>query len=183
MPGEREEEPKKGFKVVDRRRFDESGDERTGPDVAPKEAPTPPRPVEAAKPQVTAPAPQAAQAAPQPEAKKPPAAPEDPGAISFSVFLQSMAQQALMQLGLIPWPHGQRELALEQARDTIDVLSLLRSKTKGNLTAEEDGLFETIVYELRMSYLEVNNAIARQAAQGAPGIRGPGGPGGAPGRR
>jgi hypothetical protein len=169
---EREEEPKKGFKVVDRRRFDEAGDERTGPDVGPKEAPT----------QMKIEAPPKPQAAPPPAAKeeakkKEPEPPADPNAISFSVFLQSMAQQTLMQLGLIPWPHGQRELALEQARDSIDVLSLLRTKTKGNLTAEEDSLFETVLYELRMSYLEVNNAIARQAAQASGlGPRGPGAP-------
>lgn len=178
MP-DRDEEPKKGFKVVDRRRFDEEGEERTGPDVAPKEAPAPAKPIEAAAPKPPEPK------KPEPSAaqKQPPAPPEDPNAISFSVFLQSMAQQTLMQMGLIPWPHGQRELALEQARDSIDVLSLLRTKTKGNLTAEEDSLFETVLYELRMSYLEVNNAIARQAAQASGlGGRGPGGAPGAPRR-
>ena len=66
-----------------------------------------------------------------------------------------------MQLGLIPWPHGQRELQLEQARDTIDIVQLLKTKTTGNLTPEETQLMDTVVYELKMSWVEVQQAISR----------------------
>src|SRR5205085_7845874 len=86
---------------------------------------------------------------------------EAPNGLTFSIFIQSLAQQALMQLGLIPWPHGQRELHLEQARDTIDILQLLKLKTKGNLNAEENQLMDTVLYELKMSWVEVQQAIAR----------------------
>ena len=85
------------------------------------------------------------------------------------MFLQSLAQQGLMQMGLIPWPHGQRELALEQARDTVDILEMLKAKTRGNLTAEEQQLMDTVVYELKMSFVEVQQAIARSRAGIKPG--------------
>ncbi|MBI1949334.1 MAG: DUF1844 domain-containing protein [Deltaproteobacteria bacterium] len=164
---------KKSFKVVDRRRFTEEGDERSGPDVAP---PVPPR-KDPPMPQPAAPPPQAAKApAPgaKPEAQKaagaPPeqkkAAPEAAGALSFSLFVQSLAQQCLMQLGLMPWPHGQREMHLEQARDTVDILAMLKSKTVGNLSAEEQQLIDAALYELKMSWVEVQQAIAR--SKGAP---------------
>lgn len=189
MP-EQESEPKKGFKVVDRRRFTEEGDARTGPDVAPD---TPRR----ADPSAGTPAPasSAAPVGPEPttdphagspaagSAGAPQGAPQGatqgapkPGppeevtqsGLTFSIFLQSLAQQALMQLGLIPWPHGQRELHMEQARDTIDIVTLLKSKTKGNLNAEEQKLMDAVVYELRMSYVEVQTAIARSKGAQAP---------------
>lgn len=172
------EEPKKSFKVVDRRRFHEDGTAREGPDVQPDrprvDPPAPAAPPKAAasasaSAAAAAPAPQQAAspvgapaAAAQADANgKKPAPEEAPNGLSFSIFLQSLAQQALMQLGLIPWPHGQRELHLEQARDTIDILQLLKLKTKGNLTAEENQLMDTVVYELKMSWVEVQQAIAR----------------------
>lgn len=170
-------EPKKGFKIVDRRRFNDDGTAREGPDVAPEAAR--PEPVKAQPPPAAKPAP-AAQPAPavqaeapkaeakQAEAAKKPSPEEAPGGLTFSIFIQSLAQQALMQLGLIPWPHGQRELHLEQARDTIDILQLLKAKTKGNLNAEETQLMDMIVSELKMSWVEVQQAIARSKGAGMP---------------
>jgi len=161
------EEKKVAFKVVDRRRFTDEGDQRTGPDV-PTGDPVrkDPPPVVAAP----APAPAAGAAPTAPGAPAPaPADTGPPGALNLSMFLQSLAQQGLMQMGLIPWPHGQRELALEQARDTVDILEMLKAKTKGNLTAEEQQLMDTVVYELKMSFVEVQQAIARSRAGIKPG--------------
>jgi hypothetical protein len=180
------EEQKKSFKVVDRRRFHEDGTAREGPDVQPdRPRVDPPAAAPAPAAKAAAPAPAAAPAAQQAEAPAPDAAgaagaagakkptPEEaPNGLSFSIFLQSLAQQALMQLGLIPWPHGQRELHLDQARDTIDILQLLKVKTKGNLSPEENQLMDTIVYELKMSWVEVQQAIAR--SKGAQMPRPPG---------
>jgi hypothetical protein len=161
-------EKKSAFKVVDRRRFTDDGDERTGPDVAPdvpvrhdvQKAPPPGAPAPSPAAQKAAP-PAAAPAPSAPGAAAPAADEALPPGLSFAVFLQSLAQQALMQLGLIPWPHGQRELALDQARDTIDVLTLLKVKTKGNLNAEEQGLMDNILHELKLSFVEVQQAIQR----------------------
>ena len=178
------EEKKSSFKVVDRRRFTDDGDERAGPDV-PREDPVRHDPkVEVKKP---APGPAAAaapngngngsganaEAPAKPIPEGPKLAPQ-PNALTFSMFLQSLAQQALMQMGLIPWPHGQRELALDQARDTIDIVELLKAKTKGNLDAQEQQLMDTIVYELKMSFVEVQQAIAR--SRGAQMPKPPGAP-------
>ena len=58
----------------------------------------------------------------------------------------------------------QRELALDQARDTVDILELLKTKTEGNLDEEEQQLMDAIVGELKMSFVEVQQAIARSRA-------------------
>jgi hypothetical protein len=166
-----EGEKKPSFKVVDRRRFTDDGDERTGPDVA-KEPPARavPPPAAPVAPAAAAPAAPSTPAA-KPDAAPRPKAPPTASGLTFSMFLQSLAQQALMLMGLIPGPHGQRELALDQARETIDILELLKAKTEGNLDAEEKQLIDTIVYELKLSFVEVQQAIARSRGKpGAPGM-------------
>ena len=75
---------------------------------------------------------------------------------------------SLMQLGLMPWPHGQREMHLEQARDTVDILAMLKAKTVGNLSAEEQQLIDAALYELKMSWVEVQQAIARSKGAARP---------------
>ena len=177
MTDERKEEKEKksSFKVVDRRRFTDDGDERSGPDVPTDDRVRvdPKVDVKAAAGGPVAPPakPNGGAPAEQPAGKPAPAPPGD--GLNFSMFLQSLAQQALMQMGLIPWPHGQRELALEQARDTIDIVELLKQKTAGNLTAEEQQLMDTVVYELKVSFVEVQQAIARSRA----GVKAPPPPG------
>lgn len=150
------EEKKSAFKVVDRRRFTDDGDQRVGPDVPttdPVRVEPAPKPAPAAATSSTAPG------EPSPEAEV-----KTASGLTFSMFIQSLAQQGLMQMGLIPWPHGQRELALEQARDTIDILELLKAKTKGNLGVEEQKLMDGVVHELKLSFVEVQQAIARSRA-------------------
>lgn len=178
------EEKKSSFKVVDRRRFTDGGDERSGPDV-PKDdrVRVDPKVDVKAKPEAPrAPAPASTSAegpavAPPHEApKNEPKLPPQANALTFSMFLQSLAQQALMQMGLIPWPHGQRELALDQARDTIDIVELLKAKSKGNLDAQEQQLMDTVVYELKMSFVEVQQAIARSRGAQQQMPRPPGAP-------
>lgn len=74
--------------------------------------------------------------------------------ITFSSFIISLATQVLMQLGEIKPPD---EMAIpvdrEGARHTIDILSMLQQKTRGNASAEEAKLMEEILHNLRMSYL------------------------------
>jgi hypothetical protein len=74
---------------------------------------------------------------------------------NFSIFIHSMAQQALMGLGLAPWPDsGSVEARLDVAREMIEILAMLQEKTKGNLTPDEERLVTTLIYELRMVYVE-----------------------------
>ena len=178
------EEKKSSFKVVDRRRFTDDGDQREGPDVPTedpvrKDPPPAPAPSMAAPPTTSPMAPAGGPSAP-PADNDSVAAPgpehKTASGLTFSMFIQSLAQQGLMQMGLIPWPHGQRELALDQARDTVEILELLKEKSKNNLNAEEKQLMDTIVYELKMSFVEVQQAIARSRA----GAAMPPPPGGAP---
>jgi hypothetical protein len=59
-------------------------------------------------------------------------------------------------MGLIAWPDsGKTEVRLDHARETIDVLAMLYEKTNGNLTPDEQRLFETILYELRLTFVDL----------------------------
>jgi hypothetical protein len=89
--------------------------------------------------------------------------------VTFERFLGSLYMTSLMQLGLAHEPKGQPRLDLLGARQTIDTLGLLAEKTKGNLTAAEQNFLHNALYELRMAYLEVTNAIARGPQAGAGG--------------
>ncbi len=81
--------------------------------------------------------------------------------INFERFIASLYMSALMQLGLMHEQGGQPAVDLMGARQTIDTLGLLADKTKGNLSLTEDNLLQNCLYELRMAYVEVTNAIAR----------------------
>lgn len=77
---------------------------------------------------------------------------------NFSNFIQlilSLAGAAQINLGIIPNPAtGKVEKNLKVAKDTIELLDTLKEKTKGNLTKEEEALFEHLLYECRMKYVE-----------------------------
>lgn len=91
--------------------------------------------------------------------------------ITFEKFIASLYMTALMQLGLAA-PQGTKpEVDLIGARQTIDTLTLLQDKSKGNLTAAEDNMLRNCLYELRMAYLEVTNLITHPP-QGGPGADG-----------
>ncbi len=88
--------------------------------------------------------------------------------MTFEKFVASIYMTALMQLGLAA-PQGTKpEVDLMGARQTIDTLSLIQAKTKGNLTPAEETMLQNCLYELRMAYLEVTNLITHPP-QGAPG--------------
>ena len=98
--------------------------------------------------------------------------------MTFERFMASLYMTAMLQLGLMQEERGQPRIDLLGARQTIDTLSLLSEKTKGNLTPEEARLLDSALFELRMAFLEITQALARSAAAKAPaGARpGPGGP-------
>jgi hypothetical protein len=85
--------------------------------------------------------------------------------ITFERFLASLYMTGMLQLGLMQEQGGQPRLDLIGARQTIDSLSLLSEKTKGNLSAKEQNFLQNALYELRMAYVEVTNAIARGPQQ------------------
>jgi hypothetical protein len=81
-------------------------------------------------------------------------------AIDFSTFLLSLSTSALYHLGLANDADGSLpEPNLPLAKQSIDILALLREKTRGNLTADEAQLLDSLLYDLRLSYV---NATRRR---------------------
>lgn len=81
--------------------------------------------------------------------------------MTFERFMASLYMTAMLQLGLMHEEGGQPRVDIIGARQTIDTLSLLAEKTKGNLTAAEQNFLQNSLYEVRMAYVEVTNALAR----------------------
>lgn len=103
----------------------------------------------------------------------------DPGGermpeMSFERLTQSLYTQALMLLGGAAQPGETPRVDILGARQTIDMLSIIGQKTAGNLSDDEDKLLQSALFDLRMGFLEITQALARQAAQRQVG--GPGGP-------
>ena len=128
----------KGFTVQDRRRFSpETGEARPESSESPTES-------------ESASAPSEAQDSHTPEASSE-ALPE----INFSTFVISLSTQVLMHLGEVPSPlSGKVESDVPAAKQMIDLLAMLREKTRGNLNANEDRLMQDILFDLRMKYVE-----------------------------
>lgn len=91
------------------------------------------------------------------------------GPVGFEHLVQSMYMTAMMGLGAGTQPGEKPRIDLMGARQTIDLLAVLGDKTKGNLSPDEQRLLESALFELRMMFLEITNAIARNAANPAPG--------------
>ncbi|MCI0349504.1 MAG: DUF1844 domain-containing protein [Acidobacteriales bacterium] len=94
--------------------------------------------------------------------------------MTFERLVASLYMTAMLQLGLMA-PEGEQPRAdIIGARQTIDTLGVLNEKTKGNLTSGEQNMLQSALFELRMAFLELTNAITRGPQPGtAP-------PGGAP---
>lgn len=94
--------------------------------------------------------------------------------VSFERFMASLYMTAMLQLGLMHEQGGQPAVDLIGARQTIDTLGMLSEKTKGNLTPKEQSFLQNCLYELRMAYVEVTNALARapQAPNVSAGAKG-----------
>jgi hypothetical protein len=199
-------EQNKPFVVTDRRKFTMDGELRPDADPSPEreDRSTPPPPPAAAAPAPPAPT-SSPEAASQPEMPSPPTAEENdqarrayemtadrldtairsanpgadhPPAMSFEQLVQSFYMTAMMQLGAATHEGQQPQVDILGARQSIDMLAILAEKTKGNLTAEENRLLDSALFELRMAFLEITQALARSAAAKAPGTAGRPGPGG-----
>ena len=86
--------------------------------------------------------------------------------MTFERFLASLYMTAMLQLGLMHEQGGQPRLDIIGARQTIDTLSLLAEKTNGNLTPTEETFLQNSLYEVRMAYVEVTNALSRPPQPG-----------------
>jgi len=200
-------EQTKPFVVTDRRKFTVDGDLRPDADPSPereeRESAPAQIPTAAEQPQPAAASPAPAS---EPELPPPPTAEENdqarrayemtadrldtairsanpgmdhPPAMSFEQLVQSIYMTAMMQLGAATHEGQQPQVDILGARQSIDMLGVLSEKTKGNLTPEESRLLDSALFELRMAFLEITQALARSAATKAPGGArpGPSGPG------
>ena len=96
-----------------------------------------------------------------------------PVEMNFERLIESFYMTALLQLGAIRQEGEPPAVDIMGARQTIDSITLLQEKTKGNLTEREQNLLQNILFELRMAWIEITNAIATGAASG-PGAKTPG---------
>ncbi|HET9086433.1 MAG TPA: DUF1844 domain-containing protein [Acidobacteriaceae bacterium] len=90
------------------------------------------------------------------------------GPVGFEHLVQSMYMTAMMAMGAGTQPGEKPRIDLMGARQTIDLLGVLSEKTKGNLTDSEHRLLDSALFELRMMFLEITNAIARKASNPGP---------------
>jgi len=138
-----EEESKTGLKFKDRRRFDPSGNLRD--QGATEEINADPGVNHLKK---TVDLKTSAVADQAPDASEP--------ELNFASFMVSLATQALIQLGEISPPPGM-DLPVNRAaaKQTIDILEMLKTKTKGNLDSSETKLIDEILYNVRMAFVKV----------------------------
>lgn len=92
--------------------------------------------------------------------------------MTFERFMASLYMSAMMQMGMMHEEGEQPRIDLIGARQTIDTLGLLQSKTKGNLTPTEEHFLQNCLYELRMAYVEVTSALARPPQAPSPAAGG-----------
>ncbi len=90
------------------------------------------------------------------------------GAVTFEHVIQSFYLSAIMAMGAGTEPGKKPRIDIVGARQAIDMLAVLADKTKGNLSAKEEKLLQTVTFEMRMMFLELTNAIAKQAMQPPP---------------
>jgi hypothetical protein len=125
------EEEEKGFVIKDRRSFDDKGDLKEK--GAKPEAPQKEEKVEKGK--------EEAERMPLPE-------------VNFNSLIFSLSSSALLHLGEIADPHtGQKAKDLPLAKHSIDIIAMLKDKTKGNLSGEEQKFVESILTDLRWRYV------------------------------
>ena len=136
----------RGFVVSDKRLFSPSGDKiaDTGtPESAAPEAPPSGDKEEAAAPQ-----------AERGEAR-------DAPPVDFALFVMMLTNNVMVFLGQVPNPMTQQpQVDLEQAQHTIDILMMLREKTRGNLTDEEENFLQELLPQLQMAFVQARQQSA-----------------------
>ena len=92
--------------------------------------------------------------------------------MNFERVIESFYMSALIQMGAIRQDNEPPRVDIIGARQTIDSLAVLQEKTKGNLSDREKTLLQNVLFELRMAFIEITNAVATSATK--PGAMPPG---------
>ncbi len=141
-----EGEPKKGFTVKDRRFAKQDSEESGEAESLAKGE------------EVREPSPELEELQAE-EAREPSQEQDGPPKTEFSGLILSLANTAMLHLGVVPNPTGGNvEVNVEGARQMIDILGILEEKTQGNLTEEEDRLLKEVLAQLRMQFLGVSGS-------------------------
>jgi len=90
---------------------------------------------------------------------------EELPAMSFDRLVQSVYMTAIMQLGGGTPENQKPQVDLLGARQSIDMLTVICDKTKGNLAGDEQRLIESALFELRLAFLDITQTIARSAVR------------------
>ncbi|MEM7245501.1 MAG: DUF1844 domain-containing protein [Acidobacteriota bacterium] len=163
MASEEQRDERSELRVTDRRRFTETGEERSGFE---EEASAPAEPEPA--PETAAPPP-SADARPEPPPPEPAASEPEPSATvdergeldgsGIEAVFMAFGQSALLNLGF-PDPMGQRApVNLEAAQDAIRLLQVLQEKTAGNLDAREAAMLGEMLHQVQLAFVEVTGAL------------------------
>jgi hypothetical protein len=137
-----------GFRVVDRRPFAADGSRK-------EDIPAEEKKVEAAP---------ARDRGTSGEPESEPRSPYEEDSSGFETLVSYLSTTAMFQLGLIPGPSGEHIPAdMPNAKRTVDLLEVLREKTQGNLSANESRLLDNVLYELRMSFVEMQKRQTRKS--------------------
>jgi uncharacterized protein DUF1844 len=189
------EEKKQDFVVSDRRRFGSEGEVRSDVRLEEEKPAAPPQrstpPPQQQQPEATSPAEESHEMPAPPTAEEQHEQNEAYRAsgkkldelfsakmgtqsgypeMSFEKVIESFYMSALIQMGAIRQEGEPTGVDIIGARQTIDSLTILQEKTKGNLTDREQTLLQNVLFELRMAWIELTNAIAKSAtSQPAPG--------------
>jgi uracil-DNA glycosylase len=152
-----EQKPEESFRVIDRRPFTTAGELRQEiVEEQEREARQEARKERAAAPEAPA---------ANPDAKAAPAAETPKRSPAFENLIRMLGSNAAMVLGGYADPRtGQPVIDPDAARELIDMLDALHEKTKGNLSPEEDNLLLDLNGKLKLTYLEINQALAAQSA-------------------
>jgi hypothetical protein len=102
---------------------------------------------------------------------------DHPPTMNFEQLVQSVYLTAIMQMGGATQEGEQPRVDLLGARSSLDMMGVLAEKTQGNLSAREQVFLDSALFELRMAFLEMTQALARSAQSRAGGPAGTGGPG------
>lgn len=146
-----EEQEEKGFVVSDKRLFAPSGERimDTG-QAEPAEPESPP------SPEQNTPAAAASSQPPTMEADTP----QDLPPVDFASFVMMLTNNVMVFLGQVPNPLTQQpQVDLPQAQHTIDILMMLREKTRGNLADEEERFLQELLPQLQMAYVQAKQQV------------------------
>jgi hypothetical protein len=91
--------------------------------------------------------------------------------VTMEQIIQSMYLSAVVAMGAATEPGQKPRIDIVGARQSIDMLGILQDKTKGNLDEKEQRLLQNALFELRMMFLDITNAIAKQAQKPPKGTK------------